>query len=123
MNLYSENQKNDLIRNEDKKLEIMINLDSDYFDNKANTLHKSNIIKEMIIEEKKEIVSLKNSVNISSNNGNNGVVSSKRLETNENQNPSSSIVMRKIVLLEPEMKTKKDDNSIKSLDISNDSKL
>jgi len=105
--------------NEDTILDRITNLDSEYFDNKASSLHKSNLIKETINEEKKETVSLRSAVNISFNNGKNGIASSSRLETNENQNQSSSVVMRKIVLLEPEIKTKKDENS---LDMSNDSK-
>ena len=98
-------------------------MDSHYFDNKAYTLHKSNVIKERIIEEKKETASLRNGGNISLNDGNKGYISSNKLETKENQIQGSSIVMKKIVLLEPESKTKKDDNSIKSLDMSNDSNI
>jgi hypothetical protein len=113
----------DLNRNDDKNFDKIKNLDSDYFDNKANKLQKSNIIKDRIIEEKNEYVSLKNSVNINQNKGINANISLKKLETNENQNQGSSIVMKRIVLLEPEHKIKKDDNSHKSLDMSNDSNL
>lgn len=122
LDLNSENPIKDPNRYEDKNIERIKNLDSDYFSNKATTLHKSNVVKERIIEEKNETISFKNSVNMSLNDGNNGIVSSNKLETNENQNPSSSIIMKKIILLEPEIKTKKDDASLKSLDISNDSK-
>lgn len=58
---------------------------------------------------------------MSINNDNNPNILQGKNEPNQHQNPSSSIVMKKIVLLEPEIKIKKDDSSMKSLDISNDS--
>jgi hypothetical protein len=65
-----------------------------------------------VCEDKKETMSFKNSVNMSLNST---IVANNYDGFGQN----SQIVMKKIVLLEPEIKKKKDESSMKSHDISN----
>jgi len=124
---------------EDRINEKVNNLDSEFFNNQATKIinYKNSIKSEKtfsIFEERKESLSLALNDNISTNITSD--VNNKMLVINQNQNIEKKIEntstddgingsflnMKKIILLEPEFKKKKDEVSMKSFDISEKSK-
>jgi len=125
--------KNFDLSNESNKIESRIkeekindkNLDSDYLNNQANTItnKNSNYNERIHLDEKRESINNKHNARISLNSefSNNNCINQSGIKqdiSNNNNNQIESLTMKKIVLLEPEIKIKKDEGSIKSFEIN-----
>lgn len=112
-------------KGEDRNIDKLNRLDPNYFNSQTNIMNlSSNYLADRIQDDKKEIINFKNNmimnINQNYNNPSTNFVESENVQNN-NQNPP--IVMRKIILLDPEVKNKKDENSNLSMNLSNNCKL
>jgi len=115
LNLNSETKIIERNITDNKLLDKIKNLDSDFLKNQAyNILNKEKLLAEKKGEENLDNINFFDNNNFSNNKYNNN--SNYYENSNENADSGSSLLMKKIVLLEPETKIKKDD----SADISNE---